>query len=49
MNCEVIKAPSLCSVDEYSMKLRRTSGAGALLFVIEEGKGKTITYDIKLK
>ena len=48
MNTEVMRVRSLCSVDEYSMKLRKTSSAGTSVLIIEEGKGKTITYDIKL-
>ena len=45
---EFCRVKSICSVDDYSMKLRKSSSAGTSYFVIEEGRGKTITYDIKL-
>ncbi|MDK0668828.1 metallophosphoesterase [Clostridium perfringens] len=46
---EYCRVKSICSIDDYSTKLRKSSGAGTSLFVIEEGKGKTITYDINLQ
>ena len=46
---ELVRVKSICSIDDYSMKLRRSSSAGTSLFIIEEGKGKTITYDINLQ
>lgn len=46
---EVVRVKSICSIDDYSMKLRKSSSAGTSLLVIEEGKGKTITYDINLQ
>lgn len=49
LDTEIIRAGSICGVDDYSMKLRKTSNASTVFMVIEEGKGKTITYNIKLK
>lgn len=46
---EFCRVKSICSIDEFSTKLRRSSSAGTSLFVIEQGKGKTITYDINLQ
>lgn len=46
---EYCRVKSICSIDDYSAKLRKSSGAGTSLFVVEEGKGKTITYDINLQ
>lgn len=46
---EYCRVKSICSIDGYSTKLRKSSGAGTSLFIIEEGKGKTITYDINLQ
>lgn len=45
---DVIRTPSIIGVDDYSMKLHKTSNPGATLFGIEKGKGKTIEYNIKL-
>lgn len=45
---EVITAPSIVGIDEYAIKLLRTSNPGALLLMFEEEKGKTIEYKIKL-
>lgn len=48
VNSEVILVPSIIGIDDYSMKLRKTSNPAAKLFVFEEGLGKTIEYTIKL-
>jgi hypothetical protein len=45
---EVQRVPSICGIDDFSMKLRRSARAGARLYIIEENKGKTITYDVFL-
>ena len=45
---DVISVPSVIGVDDYSLSLHKTSDPGATLFVLEEGKGKTIEYNIKL-
>lgn len=46
---EYCRVKSICSIDDYSTKLRKSSGAGTSLFIIEQGRGKTITYDINLQ
>ena len=45
---DVIGAPSIIGVDDYALSLNKTSDPGATLFVLEEGKGKVIEYNIKL-
>lgn len=45
---DVIGAPSIIGVDDYSLSLHKTSDPGATLFVLEDGKGKVIEYNIKL-
>ncbi|MBY6842771.1 hypothetical protein [Clostridium botulinum] len=45
---QCIRIPSLCGIDDYSMKLMKSASAGSNLFIIEKDKGKTITYDINL-
>lgn len=46
---DVIGVPSIIGIDDYSMELQKTSDSGALLLVLEEGKGNVIEYNIKLK
>ena len=48
LQSDIICAPSIIGVDDYALSLNKTSDPGALLFVLEEGKGKTIEYNIKL-
>ena len=45
---DVIGVPSVIGVDDYALSLHKTSDPGATLFVLEEGKGKTMEYNIKL-
>lgn len=45
---EVIQSPSIIGLDDFSLRLKRSSSAGAKLFILEEGKGRTITYKINL-
>lgn len=45
---DIIGVPSIIGVDDYALSLNKTSDAGATLFVLEQGKGKTIEYNIKL-
>ena len=47
-DAEVIGVPSIIGVDDYSMRLRRTSNPGALLFIVEEGKGRVVDHHVKL-
>ena len=48
VNKDVINVPSIIGIDDYSMSLNKTSNPGAVLFCIEENKGVTIEYKIKL-
>ena len=44
-NIEYIQSPSICGIDEYSMKLKKTAQAGSLITVFTP-KGKYCTYEI---
>jgi len=48
INSEVILVPSIIGIDDFSMKLRKTSNAAAKVFCFEEGMGKTAEYIYKL-
>ena len=48
VNKDVINVPSIIGIDDYSMSLNKTSNPGAVMFVIEENKGVTLEYKIKL-
>lgn len=45
---DAISAPSIIGIDDYSMSLNKTSDPGATLFVLEQGNGKVMEYNIKL-
>ena len=45
---DVMRTPSIIGVDDFSMKLHKTSNPGATIFVVEAGKGKVLDYHIKL-
>lgn len=45
---ECIRIPSICGTDDYAVSIKKNSSAGAKMFIFEEGKGKTITYDFWL-
>jgi len=47
-NIEFYQHPSICGIDDYSMKLKKTAPAGAVMMKIERGLGRTETHDIKL-
>lgn len=49
IDSEVINIPSIIGIDDYSMKLRKTSNPAAKMFVFEKGLGKTVEYTFKLK
>lgn len=49
VNKDVINVPSIVGIDDYSMSLNKTSNPGAVLFCIEENKGVTLEYKIKLQ
>lgn len=48
INQEVINVPSIIGIDDFSMSINKTSNAGATFLVLENGRGKTIEYAIKL-
>ena len=48
VNKDVISIPSVVGVDPYSMKISKTSNAGATFLVIEPGYGVTEQYNIKV-
>lgn len=49
-NIEFIQVPSICGIDDYSMKLKKVANAGTYFTIFEEGiQGKVCTYDIRLK
>jgi hypothetical protein len=48
VNKDVINVPSIIGIDDFSMSLNKTSNPGAVLFCIDENKGVTIEYKIKL-
>lgn len=48
-NIEFYQHPSICGIDEYSVKLKKTAPAGAVMMKIERGLGRTETIDFKLK
>ena len=45
---DIIRIPSIIGIDDYSLSLNKTSDPGATLFILEEGKGNVIEYNIKL-
>lgn len=49
INSEVILVPSIIGIDDFSMKLRKTSNPAAKIFGFEVGVGKTVEYIYKLK
>ncbi|MEQ6355241.1 hypothetical protein ABNX05_11485 [Lysinibacillus sp. M3] len=48
-NIEHMQSPSMCGINEYSLKLKKTANAGSLITIFEQGYGKLCTYDIRLK
>lgn len=48
INKDVINVPSIIGIDGYSMDLNKISNPGASLFLVEENKGVTLEYKIKL-
>lgn len=49
INSEVIMVPSIIGIDDFSMKLRKTSNSAAKIFGFETGLGKIVEYTYKLK
>jgi predicted phosphodiesterase len=48
-NIEIYQHPSICGIDDYSMKLKKAAPAGAVMMKIERDLGRTETFDFKLK
>ena len=48
VNKEVINVPSIIGIDDYSMSVNKISNPGAVLFFVEENKGVTLEYKIKI-
>ncbi len=48
-NIEFYQHPSICGIDDYSIKLKKVAPAGATMMKIERGLGRTETFDFKLK
>lgn len=49
IDVEVIQFNSICGADDYGFKIHKTSNAGTRMLILEEGKGKTIDYNISLQ
>lgn len=47
-NVRFIQVPSICGIDEYSMKLKKTAKAGTKLMIFEQDKGRVASFDIVL-
>jgi hypothetical protein len=47
-NIEFYQHPSICGIDEYSMKLKKVAPAGGVMMKIVRGLGRTETFDFKL-
>lgn len=45
---DIISAPSIIGVDDYALSLNKASDPGAILFILEQNKGKVMEYNIKL-
>jgi predicted phosphodiesterase len=43
------QVPSVVGIDDFSLKIKKTSNAGAELMVIEEGIGRVAKYEFRLK
>lgn len=48
-NIEYYQHPSICGIDDYSLKLKKTAPAGAVMMKIVRGLGRKEIFDIKLK
>lgn len=47
-NIEFVQSPSICSVDEYAMKFKKTSKSGSLITIYRNhGEGKEWVKDVK--
>lgn len=48
INRDVVSVPSIVGIDDFSMKLNKTSNPGATLFLLKENSGVVQEYRIKL-
>lgn len=48
INRDIVSVPSIIGIDDFSMKLNKTSNPGAILFLLEENNGIIQDYKIKL-
>lgn len=48
-NVEFYQHPSICGIDDYSVKLKKVAPAGATMMKLVRGLGRTETIDFKLK
>lgn len=48
INKDIVQAPSLIGIDDYSMSLKKSANAGAKMFVLERDYGRSVDYNIKL-
>ena len=48
INRDVISVPSIVGIDDYAMSLNKTSNPGAIMFFIDQDKGKIGEYIIKV-
>ena len=49
INVDFVQFNSICGADDFGVKIHKISNAGTKLLIIEEGKGKTIDYNIDLQ
>lgn len=45
---QFIQLNSIIGIDDYSLKIKKTANPGTKALIIEEGKGRTVTYNINL-
>ncbi|MNW65247.1 hypothetical protein D3C74_436080 [compost metagenome] len=43
-----VQVPSIVGIDEFSLKIKKTSNAGANLMMIQEELGRVANYEFKL-
>lgn len=46
-NIEFEQSPSICGINDYSVRLKKTANAGSLITIYEENYGKVCTYDVR--
>lgn len=48
INKEIIQAPSIIGIDDFSVSLKKSANAGAKMFILEKDYGRYVDYNIKL-